>query len=607
MILVFIFTFLNAVTTINVDEATIEAIEWRLGDEHNIPLKFESFNNFSELPVKGSYWVKVNLTVSSPDSYVLVGGNRYMKNLRFYDERKNLLIEGNYAEIFMIEGNYTYYIYYQFIDFQERSTLNVHLVKALEHQKKQMFFATSRMFFVSIMIFLFFLSAAFFAISRGKELIYFYYAWYLLSIVFFFSYQFGMLGTILPIINSIPPPYLWISSASLSMSYLFFAQAFLDLQRTDPRINKVVIFGKYFILFVVLIETITYFFGYDILHSVVYKGIVVMVQVTLLPYILYRVYIQKTILSWIFVVGATILALTTIFGQIASTFKAVDITNFYLQIGLLIEVFIFSVGIGLRMWIIDQEKRKVQNNLLKQTQENLAIHKKYSEDLEQEVYARTKDLHIKNQEKEMLLKEIHHRVKNNLQIVASLLSLQQNGLDDKMAISAIEESANRVRVMGLIHKFLYQQDSYVSIDLKNYIAQLIDLLIDSYNIGKHITKKLVIDSIQTDIDTAIKLGLILNELVTNSIKHAFKGIERPELNIKVKFNNNLIKIELADNGDSKEIGNRKVENGFGWKLIHSLVKSLKGNIDIVTQKGVFVSIVFPNTTAPHVKEVYSEK
>lgn len=592
MLLVLLFLFTNSAIE-SVPEAQIVSTEWSLGYSNEIPISFKKLNSDEVLPLKGSCWVELKVQINQRGDYVITGGNRYMQNMSYYGSEKILLAKGNSYEATLQPGLHTFYIFYPFIDFKARSALDIHVENAAVFYKDRLFYTSSHVLFISIIVFLFLLSVAFYLISKGSEVIYLFYAWYLFSIVFFFAYQFGMLGEWFPFVNRISPAYWWITSASLSMSYLFFAAAFLDLKKTDPLANKVITLGKLFVLSVVIVETTTYIFGYDIQHSIVYKSIVVLFQVIAMPYLIFRIVKQKTTLSWIFVGGATVLIITTLTGQIASTFKAVDNTNFFIQIGLLVEVFIFSVGIGIRMWIINIQKRQVQQDLMDQLQQNFSMHQKYTSELEQKVLERTKDLQVKNEEKEILLKEIHHRVKNNLQTVASLLNLQQRRLKDKMAISAIEESKNRVKVMGLIHKFLYQQETTEGVSLKGYLTQLVDMLIDSYNVNKKIHKEIKIDNIQTNMDTAITLGLVLNELVTNSLKHAFKHIDYPILQLFVQKEESTVHIRLIDNGRDVSVDVDNTTSGFGWKLVNSLVESLHGNVETVNNEGFEVQIQFP--------------
>ncbi|MCF6359628.1 MAG: hypothetical protein L3J29_02580 [Cyclobacteriaceae bacterium] len=572
----------------------IEKVEWVLGEEGVHPDVLNPFDSVkSSVPFRSSYWVKVNFSVPREDDYVLSGGNLYIRDLQFYDGYFQWLSSGNYHEMHLKEGSYTIFIFYPFGDYQNKYLVSLKLIKSSLFFKGKLAQEVNHRVFLAVLLFLFLLSMAFFFIRKATDWLYFHYALYLFSIIYFFSYQYGILGSFWPIFNQVSPYLIWVSSVSLTLSYIYFAQTFLDLRKTDPLVFKIIQFGKYFILLVVIADLLGFIFGYDVQHNFVYKAIIVLVQITLIPIILYRIYKLKTTLSWILFFGALILGFATISGQVASVIKATDETNLYIQIALLLEVFIFSVGIGIRIWIIEEEKRKTQLSLLKQMEQNVAIQQEYTFELETKVKERTVDLFNKNEEKDLLLKEIHHRVKNNLQTIASLLSIQLRRLKSEPAKLAIEDSMNRVKVMGLIHKFLYQKDSFSSIDLNEYINQLLNMLIDASNVPKKITQHVEIDSIKIDIDRAINIGLILNELVTNSIKHAFLHLDDPILILKIHHIGDEVFLIFSDNGSLKDIDVLSNSKGFGWKLINSLVGGLEGEIEYESKEGFEVKIKFP--------------
>jgi two-component sensor histidine kinase len=200
-----------------------------------------------------------------------------------------------------------------------------------------------------------------------------------------------------------------------------------------------------------------------------------------------------------------------------------------------------------------------------------------------------------NNEKETLLREIHHRVKNNLQIISSMLSLQSNYIIDKNVLNAINESQGRVKSMALIHQMLYQNDKFSSIDIKEYIVQLCNAISSTFTLnGKKVNINYDIDNIMMDIDTAVPLGLIINELVTNSFKYAFKNKNDGMIVVSFKkeqTGNYCLKI--ADNGigfnKDKLLGNKK---SFGLSMVNILTRQLKGEIKQENKKGTTHIIQF---------------
>ncbi len=187
-------------------------------------------------------------------------------------------------------------------------------------------------------------------------------------------------------------------------------------------------------------------------------------------------------------------------------------------------------------------------------------------------------------EKETLLKEIHHRVKNNLQIISSLLNLQSRYISDKAAKQAVNEGKSRVKAMALIHQKLYQKGNLTGIEMEDYIRNLVESLFVSYGINhKQITFISDISTIRLDVDTAIPLGLILNELVTNVLKYAFEG-SKGELFIQLIKENNNLKLTVKDNGKGFKKSDAAQE-GYGMRLIQSLSRKLKATVLVDSSAG----------------------
>jgi len=190
-------------------------------------------------------------------------------------------------------------------------------------------------------------------------------------------------------------------------------------------------------------------------------------------------------------------------------------------------------------------------------------------------------------EKELLLREIHHRVKNNLQVISSLLDLQSAYIQDEAALKAIKQGRDRVHSMALIHQNLYQEDNLIGIAIQTYFDQLIHRLFNSYNVSpERIKLETRIDDIQLDVDTLIPLGLITNELVSNALKHAFPS-ERPGLlKISLREEQQQLILEVTDDGigfnDRPEIA---IKSSFGYRLINAFKNRLKADLEIKNQNG----------------------
>ncbi|PHN05136.1 histidine kinase dimerization/phosphoacceptor domain -containing protein [Flavilitoribacter nigricans] len=205
-------------------------------------------------------------------------------------------------------------------------------------------------------------------------------------------------------------------------------------------------------------------------------------------------------------------------------------------------------------------------------------------------------LMVKNQENELLLKEIHHRVKNNLQTISSLLSLQSESISDQSALDAVQESKNRVASMALIHQKLYQGENLAAIEMRDYFKTIGKAIKDSFGKkAENVALEVDMSEIELDVDTAIPVGLITNELITNSLKHAFPNKQNGKILITLsQEKNGLLKLHIADNGDASANGPEvKQESGFGSLLIQLLTTQLGGTLKKSSESGTSTMIQFP--------------
>jgi|GEM_PF-2297848 two-component sensor histidine kinase len=192
------------------------------------------------------------------------------------------------------------------------------------------------------------------------------------------------------------------------------------------------------------------------------------------------------------------------------------------------------------------------------------------------------------EQKERLLKEIHHRVKNSMQIISSMLTLQSLFTGDKKVLQILENFNNRIKSMALVHDMLYQTKDLNSIDSREYLETLLQTLLDYCNHDqKKIALKMDIERVSLDIETAIPLGLIVNELVTNSLKHGFQDTEEGEINISFhNGNGNRITVRICDNGKGlKEDFDIKTSGNMGLHITAMLAHQLNGEVKILKDSG----------------------
>jgi len=200
-------------------------------------------------------------------------------------------------------------------------------------------------------------------------------------------------------------------------------------------------------------------------------------------------------------------------------------------------------------------------------------------------------------EKEVLLKEIHHRVKNNLQVITSLLTLQSDSLNDDATRTMFDEAVNRVRTIGDIHELLYRSPELARVDFNLYLERLVYNLFSFYGVDRSRIRSVVdAEGMRLDIAKAIPCGLIVNELLTNALKHAFPDGRSGEISISLRSQDGRASLEVADNGIG--LADDLAVDGsasLGLKLVSVLAKQLHGEIHVDRHGGTRFAISFPSS------------
>lgn len=222
------------------------------------------------------------------------------------------------------------------------------------------------------------------------------------------------------------------------------------------------------------------------------------------------------------------------------------------------------------------------------------IIRRQKEELEDLVRIRTQEISRQNEEKTVMLKEIHHRVKNNLQIISSLLNLQSENIEDPKVLALFDECRHRINSMALIHARMYQSNTLVSIDIREYINELIRSLLDVYDLKKKIKLRTEIESHTFSIDTLVPLGLILSEIVTNAMKYAFVGREEGVIFVSLRKTSGFhYELVVSDNGvglpHNLDTVNPKT---LGLQLIRILADQVDGRIALEPADGTRWVLMF---------------
>jgi PAS domain S-box-containing protein len=204
-------------------------------------------------------------------------------------------------------------------------------------------------------------------------------------------------------------------------------------------------------------------------------------------------------------------------------------------------------------------------------------------------------IHVSLREKETLLQEIHHRVKNNLQVISSLLRLQSARVDDPHTLSVLTESRGRVRSMALVHEMLYQSENLARVDFGAYVRNLTGYLIRAYRTSStRVALRSDVQDVTLGIDLAVPCGLVINELVSNALKHGFPGDREGEITIKMRADPDTITLVVSDDGVGLPNGLEwQRADSLGLQLVVMLVEQLEGVIELDSSAGTVFRITFP--------------
>ena len=202
-------------------------------------------------------------------------------------------------------------------------------------------------------------------------------------------------------------------------------------------------------------------------------------------------------------------------------------------------------------------------------------------------------LRKKSDQNELLLKEIHHRVKNNLEVVSSLLGLQSANLDDEQAKEAMKTSQNRVLSMGIIHQKLYQRDNLAAVEMKDYFINLSEGVLDNFGKEQQVKIECIMDDLELDIDTAVPIGLIVNELLTNAMKYAFPENRSGTIQLTLKnVSEERLELVVKDDGIGHDFAQEGSKKGFGSQLVSLLTDQLNGAMKLIVENGTAYTFTF---------------
>lgn len=443
----------------------------------------------------------------------------------------------------------------------------------------------------------------FFLFLSLREKSYFYYVVFqivnILTLLALSGVAFRYLWPFIPEINNTVIPFLIVASHVLA---IVFSRSFLDTKSLLPKLDKILLWILFFAL-VALFFTAVLDYHNGIILSVVVLFITTfsLVSVGLIAYFRFHIRASKFyLIAWVFlIVGATLTGLKNV-GLLPINFLTIWAT----QIGVFFELLLLSFGLADRINVIRAQKDRFREEAAEKAKALAVVVLQQSKvELEREVKERTVELYAANQElhknismKEALLKEVHHRVKNNLQVIISMMWLQRKRSGSEAVHALIDDSTARLQSMSVIHEMLYQSNDISMVNLQEYLQSLVNLCRRNM-LGEGVEIVSEFQPIQINMDTAVTMGLICNEVLSNVFKHAFKGYETGNrLIVRCEQSGNRITLRIKDNGIGFE-GFALNKKNIGIMLIQALAEKLP-EAEILYKKwhGTYFRLEFLNET-----------
>lgn len=529
-------------------------------------------------------WIKFTLKNSSNNSIkkILEYNNPLTTNIEFYDSKKDYKVQKHgllsqndnkfiLNPIFLIELEANEEKTYFLKASSEITTLIINLKlwdeekfyeKEIKHQVVLCLFFGAMFILAIYNLFIYFFT---------RDISYFYYVIYIFGLIIHHLMYTGIANIYLFDYDSM---LLIVSLASVIVALPIYAlglftKSFLQTKQY-PRFNSVLN------LFLILIPLSIIFFlvtdDYD-----KYRNSITMIFLLFLMVITLYAVIKKNQQAYFILFGWFIFLSSGLLMYLSSAgiFNITKYFPYLIETSFVMEAIIFSIALANRITSLQKERNEANQKLILQKENE-------TKRLTNEVNLRTQDLKNALDEKELLLKELNHRVKNNMQTIVSLIRLQSDEIEDEKLRDILLTIQNRISAMGHLHELLYRQDNIEYIDVYEYFELLIEEVRDSYDSYIDIHLKI---KTKLKMEQAIYCGLIINELITNSFKYAFTNKEEGNIFISLKKEDGIIRLIVSDDG----IGYDKdtPTNSLGLTLVNTLaVNQLRGEIKIESINGV---------------------
>lgn len=427
------------------------------------------------------------------------------------------------------------------------------------------------------------------------------YIYYVTYILFFLLFQLNENGFFFkyflyksPYIYSIAIKTLPIFT---SIAAIYFTREFVKAKKYVPKIDR-------FHIVLVILFLANLFFAFDEKYN---HYAFLSLNILTLTASLYVLFVGVAVVykgfkpAWFFIIAWSVLILSIIQFNLSSlgVLPYYPITDHVLKIGSVFEIVLLSLGLANRINVLKTEKEASQSQALQLINEKKSFVENQNSQLEFMVAERTQTLEIrneiiskKNEEKSIMMREIHHRVKNNLQMINSMIRIQSRYTNTKNSLKEVER---RIHTMALLHEKMYQSENLIEINIKEYIQSILVDLLSIYNVGEKITYEIKTSDFLYNTETVLYLGLLINELLTNALKHSLKNKEKGHITINLKpYNEDIHKLTITNNGKRIDIEKFNNSKSLGQRLIKNFVKQLNGTFKIENSINTSFTIFFKN-------------
>jgi len=430
------------------------------------------------------------------------------------------------------------------------------------------------------------------------------YIYYVIYIFSFLLFQFNEMGYAYKYLWYSHPENYSIATKILptitTITAIIFVRDFLKTKTYAPKLDKM------FNLFLIALSCIFLLVFNEAYNSIYFSVINILTLIVSLYTLVVAIYIV-----WIgfapakfFLIAWSILLLSIIQFNLSNLgfIPYYTITDHSLEIGSTIEIVLLSLGLAYRINVLKREKEASQAEALALVNEKKVLIENQNFKLENLVAKRTEKLEIrneiinkKNEEKSIMMREIHHRVKNNLQMINSMVRIQSRYTNKENTENSLKEVERRIQTMALLHEKMYQSENLVEINIKEYIESILIDLLSIYNIDKETTYEINVSDFQYNTETILFLGLLINELLTNALKHAFGNEINRHITINLEpFNKETHQLIISNNGRKIDIEKFNNSKSLGQRLIKNFVKQLNGTLTIDNKENTSFTILFKN-------------